>query len=250
MRAFFALVRRELSSFFFSWTGYVVIAAVLFLLGFSLNSMLRALNAEPTPMPIMQLFYNTSYFWHIIIIASPVITMRSFALEKSTGTYETLMTTPVSEVRVVLAKFCGALFFFMVMWLPLLGCLVIIRHYTSDPTAFDWGGVGSTFFGIFLVGSLYLSMGICASALTKSQIIAAILTLAVGFSFLVVSYLRAAFTTDTGWVPGIVSYTSMVEHMRDFAQGVVDTRPLVFYVSSTAFFIFLTLKLVESRRWK
>jgi ABC-2 type transport system permease protein len=250
MRVFLALVRRELSSFFFSWTGYVVIATVLFLLGFSLNSMLAALNAEPTPMPITQLFYSTSYFWYIITIASPVITMRSFALEKSTGTYETLMTTPVSELRVVLAKFVGSLIFFMVMWLPLLGCLVIIRHYTSDPTAFDWGGVGSTFFGIFLVGCLYLSMGICASALTRSQIIAAILTLATGIAFLVVSHLRSAFTGDTGWMPSIVAYVSMVEHMRDFAQGVIDTRPLVFYVTSTTFFIFVTLKMVESRRWK
>jgi ABC-2 type transport system permease protein len=250
MRVFTALVRRELSSFFFSWTGYVVIAAVLFLLGFSLNSMLRALNAEPTPMPIMQLFYSTSYFWEIIMVAAPVITMRSFALEKSSGTYETLMTTPVSELRVVLAKFIGALIFFMIMWLPLLGCLLIIRHYTSDPTAFDWGGVGSTYFGIFLIGGLYLSLGICASALTRSQIIAAILSLAIGLSVLMVSYLRASVMADTGWVSTLVSYVSMVEHMRDFAQGVVDTRPLVFYVTATIFVIFLTLKIVESRRWK
>ena len=250
MRVFLALVRRELSSFFFSWTGYVVIAAVLFLLGFSLNSMLRALNTDSTPMPIMQLFYSTSYFWSIIIIASPVITMRSFAQEKSTGTYETLMTTPVSELLVVMAKFAGALIFFMIMWLPLLGCLVIIRHYTSDPTAFDWGGVGSTFFGIFLVGCLFLSMGICASAMTRSQIIAAILTLAIGCLFIGVSQLRFAFTVDTGWIPSVIAYVSMAEHMRDFAQGVVDTRPLVFYVTSTAFFVFLTLKMVESRRWK
>jgi ABC-2 type transport system permease protein len=250
MRTFIALVRRELASFFLSWTGYVIIAAVLFLLGFSFHSMLRGLNGEPTPVPITQLFYGTLYFWLVLLVASPIITMRSLALEKSSGTYETLMTTPISEGRVVLAKFSGALLFFMVMWLPLLGCLLIVRHYTSDPTAFDWGCVGSTYLGILLVGSLYMSIGIFASAITRSQIIAAMVTFAIGLSVFMLSFLSSAFASEKGWMAALVTHVALMEHMRDFSQGVVDTRPVVFYVTMTLFFLHLTLKCVESRRWK
>ena len=128
MQAYWALVWRELGSFFKSWTGYIIIAGVMFLLGFSFWSMLEGLNSEPTPVPITQLFYETLYFWLILIVVAPLITMRSFALEKSSGTYETLMTTPVGDAQVVLAKFTGALLFYLILWLPLLACVGIVRY--------------------------------------------------------------------------------------------------------------------------
>ncbi len=250
MRTFIALVRRELASFFLSWTGYVIIAAVLFLLGFSFDSMLQGLNAEPTPVPITQLIFGTLYFWLVLLVAAPVVTMRSFAQEKSTGTYETLMTTPTGEGRVVLAKFTGALVFFMVVWLPLFACTIIVRHYTNDPTAFDWGTVVSTYLGIVLIGSLYMAIGVFASALTRSQIIAAMVSLAIGISVFMLSFLSTRMVGDQTWKGALVAHIALMEHMKDFSQGVIDTRPVAFYLSMTAFFLFLTLKIVESRRWK
>lgn len=250
MRTFIALVRRELSSFFLSWTGYVIIAAVLFLIGFSFASMLRGLNAEPTPLPITRLIFGTWYFWIVIVVAAPVVTMRSFALEKSSGTYETLMTTPTGEGLVVLAKFTGALIFFMMVWLPLVGCLVVVRHYTNDPTAFDWGTVASTYLGILLLGALYMAFGICASAITKSQIIAGMVSLAIGITVCMLSYLSSQMEAERGWMAAAVRHVALMEYMRDFSTGVIDTRPIVFYLSTTTFFLFLTLKVVESRRWK
>ena len=173
MRAYWTLVLRELGSHFKSWTGYVIIAVVVFLIGFSFASMLKGLNGQATPVPMTQIFYETLYFWLILLLVSPVITMRSFALEKSSGTYETLMTTPINEAQVVLAKFSGALLFYLVMWLPLLGCLLVVRYYCNQAAAFDPGAVGATFFGIFLLGALYMALGIFASSITRSQIIAA-----------------------------------------------------------------------------
>ena len=250
MRAYWALVCRELGSHFFSWTGYVIIAAVLFLIGFSFASMLKGLNGMATPVPVTQLFYDTLYFWLILLVVSPVITMRSFALEKSSGTYETLMTTPVGEAQVVLAKFSGALIFYLIMWLPLLGCLLAVRTYSSEPAAMDAGAVAATFLGILLLGGLYMAMGMFASAITRSQIIAAMVALALGLSLFMLSFLGSALPSDAGWVAELVSYFALMEHMRDFAQGVVDTRPLVFYFTLTALFLVLTWKVVESRRWK
>src|SRR6266566_4804520 len=107
----------------FSDAGYVIIAAATFLMGLSFVSLIATLGNEPSPMPVTELFYQTFYFWLIVLLATPVITMRLFALEKSSGTFETLMTTPVGDLQVVAAKFSAALFFYMVMWLPMLVCL-------------------------------------------------------------------------------------------------------------------------------
>lgn len=250
MQAYWTLVRRELGTHFFSWTGYVVIAGVLFLLGFSFSNLLRNLNGEATDRPVTEVFYSTYYFWLILLLAAPLVTMRSFALEKYSGTFETLMTAPVSDLQVVLAKFTGALVFYILMWLPLLGCLLIVRHFSNDPAALDLGTIVSTFLGIFLLGGLYMSLGCFASAVTRSQIIAAMIGFAVGISLFLLSFMSMTFSSQSGLQAQLFNHISLIEHMQDFARGIVDTRPLVLYLSLTIFFLFLTLKVVESRRWK
>ncbi|MDB6031886.1 MAG: nosY [Verrucomicrobiales bacterium] len=250
MQAYWTLVRRELGTHFLSWTGYIVIAAVLFLLGCSFQNLILALNKEPTIRPITELFYGTIYFWLILLIASPVITMRSFAHEKSVGTFETLMTTPVSDLQVVLAKFTAAMCFYILLWLPLLGCLFTLRYYSHDNSIFDSGTIVSTFVGIFLLGSMYMAMGCFASSVTKSQIIAAIISLVFGISLFLLSFAAMIFSTQTGWKAQLFNQVDLIEQMQDFARGVIDTRPVVLYLSFTVFFLFLTLKSVESRRWK
>jgi len=250
MPAFFTLVRRELGSHFFSWTGYVVIASVLFLMGYSFHNLLLALNASPTDRPATEVFYSTMYFWLILLVAAPVITMRSFALEKYSGTFETLMTTPVSDLEVVMAKFVGAMIFYVLMWLPMIASLFIIRHFSHEPTIVDPATLSSTFAGILLLGSMYLALGCFASALTRSQIIAAVLSFVGGIALFLLSFVSMTFGAKVGWKAQLFSYVGLIEHMQDFARGVIDTRPLVFYITATFFFLFLTLRVVESRRWK
>jgi ABC-2 type transport system permease protein len=223
---------------------------VVFLLGLSFSSMLKGLNAEATPLPATQLFYETLYFWLILMVVPPIITMRSFALEKSTGTYETLMTTPVGDAQVVLAKFTGAMLFYLITWVPLLGCVLIVRYYSHDPTALNPGAVASTYLGIFLLGCLYVSLGIFASSITRSQIIAVIFGLALGLALFMLSFLSATVATQTSLEARLIAHLALMEHMRDFAAGVVDSRPVSLYLTLTAFFLFLSWKTVESRRWK
>jgi ABC-2 type transport system permease protein len=250
MQAYWTLIRRELGSHFCSWTGYIVIACVVFLLGCSFNNLLVALNSESTDRPVTEVFYSTYYFWLIVLIGAPVITMRSFAHEKYSGTFETLMTTPVSDVQVVLAKFTGAMVFYVLMWLPLLGCLAVVRYYSHDRTLLDWGTVGTTFLGIFLLGAVLTAMGCFASAMTRSQIIAAIVSLMMGMALLLLGFVAMTFSSQAGWKAQLFAHVGLIEHMKDFARGIVDTRPLILYVSMTALFLFLTYKVVESRRWK
>lgn len=250
MRACITLIRRELASYFFSMTGYVIIASVIFLMGQSFVTMLAQLQSEPTPLPITELFFSTAYFWIILIIVAPVITMRLFALEKFTGTFETLMTTPVSDLQVVIAKFASAMIFYLVMWLPLLVCLLVLHRFTNDPKALDAGIIGSTYFGLVLIGGLFIAVGCFTSSLTRNQIIAAMLSFAAGISFYLLSYFADQVAPNASWQMSLFAHVKMFEHMGDFARGIVDTRALVFYVTLIFFFLFLTLKVVESRRWK
>jgi ABC-2 type transport system permease protein len=250
MRAWFTLMRRDLGSFFLSWTGYVIISVVVFLLGLCFSVMLQALNSETTEEPLMELFYNTHFFWYILLLACPIITMRSFAHEKFCGTFETLMTTPVSDLQVVLAKFSACLVFYLIAWLPLIACLFVVRHFSNDPNALEPGTLASTFLGIALLGGLFMSFGCFASSLTRSQIIAAMFSFAIGISLFLLSFLSYSMAGQLTWAAKLFAHVSLAEHMRDFSRGVVDVRPVVFFLSTTALFLFLTLKSVESRRWK
>lgn len=250
MQPFLTLVRRELGGCYVSLIGYVIVAAVQFLLGLSFIVVLRALVNKPFDIPVTEAFFNNGLFWLVMLLAPPIITMRTFAHEKFSGTYETLMTTPVGDVQVVLAKFTGALFFFMSAWLPLLAYPFLLKRFSVDLSVVDQGAVGGTFIGIFLFGALYISLGCFASALTRSQIVAAMNAFVIGLGLFLLSYLTFIIPPNPGWQSVVLHHVSMIEHMKDFTRGIVDTRQVVFYVSLTSLFLFLTLKVVESRRWR
>jgi ABC-2 type transport system permease protein len=251
MQVFWTLFRRELGAFFQSMTGYVIIATVLGLLGFGLIDMLSKLNAKPSDAPLTEVFYATWYFWLILLLTTPVITMRTIASEKASGTYETLMTAPVSDLQVVLAKFAGTMSFFAIAWSPLILYMLFLHRYVnSTSTAWEPRSLATTYFGILLVGSVFVSLGCFASALTKSQIIAAAISYAVGLTLFLLSLRSLVPIPPTGWEAKAFAHIATTEHMQDFARGIIDTTPIVYHLSLTLFFIFMTFKAVESRRWK
>ncbi len=250
MQVYWTLVRRELGGYFNSILGYVIIASALFLMGWSFVLMLGNLRSEPMPVTLTELFFMTPFFWMILLLAAPVITMRLFAHERASGTYETLMTTPVRDLEVVAAKFTAAMSFYVVMWLPLLACLFIIRRYTDDQGAIDVGVIGSTCLGIVLIGGVYIAMGCLGSAVTNSQTVAAMIGLGLGAAFFMASFLAGLLDSMALWQRELLAGFSLVDQMRDFSRGVVDTRPVVFHLSLMFLFLFLTLRAIESRRWK
>ncbi|HEV2455779.1 MAG TPA: ABC transporter permease [Verrucomicrobiae bacterium] len=251
MRTFLTLLRRELGGFFLSPTGYVIIAAVTVILGLTYDVLMTNLvGGEPQEMPITELFYASYIFWLIVLLISPVITMRLFALEKYSGTFETLMTTPVNDLQVVASKFTAAIIFYMVAWLPMLACLFVVRHFTNQHEALDAGTIGGMYLGIFLVGCLFMALGCFASSLTKSQMAAAMVSFVLGVALFLISFLAQANITPTEWTGQVLSYFNLFDQMHNFSRGMVDTKAVIFYVSVTFFFLFLTLRVVESRRWK
>ena len=248
-----ALLRRELASFFLSLAGYVIIAAITLLVGMSFVTLIRTLGNAPFTEPVTEMFYSTFFFWIILLLVSPVITMRLFALEKATGTFETLMTTPVGDLQVVLAKFAAAVIFYMVAWLPLLACLFLVQRFTNQTGALDPGTLGGMYLGIFLIGCVYLSLGCLASAMSRSQMTAAMISFVLGMALFSLSYIARSAESQLvqgHWQTQVLAYFNLFDQMNDFARGVVDTRAVIFYVTTTFLFLFLTLRVVESRRWK
>ena len=150
----------------------------------------------------------------------------------------------------VLAKFTGSLICYLVVWLPILPCLLVARHYSSDPTALTAGTVASTALGITLVGCVYIAIGVFASAVTRNQIVAVILGIALGGALFTCTFLDAIFPAQSAGIGQLVAYLALAKHMQDFAGGVVDLRPVVLYLSLTTLFLLLTWKVVESRRWR
>lgn len=250
MRAYLTLTRRELATYFLSWTGYVIMAASALLLGLGFVILFTKLRMQPTPVPMLELFYATPFFWIVLLLAAPVITMRLFAQEKFAGTFETLMTTPVSDAQVVLAKFSGALVFYLLMWTPLAGCLALVRVYAHDAAVFEAGPLAGTALGVLLLGGLFLSLGCLASALTRSQLLAAMTSLTAGVALILAGLLLDRVELRTGWLAEPFYCLALQEQMQEFARGMVDTRAVVFHLSLTGCFLFLTLRAVESRRWR
>ena len=250
MRIFLTLLRRELAAFFSSIMGYIVIAAVTLLIGMSFVMLIRNLGSDPFPMPVTELFFNSFLFWIILILVTPAITMRLFALEKSSGTFETLMTTPVGDLQVVAAKFTAAVIFYVVMWLPTIAGLFVVRHFTNQSQSLDVGTLGGTCAGIFLSGCLFLAMGCFASSLTRSQMVAAVISLVPGVGLFILAFMAQNIPSTDEWQMRVLSYFNLFKQMEDFTRGVVDTRVVILYASFALLFLFLTLRVVESRRWK
>lgn len=249
MRIFWTLLRRELGTYFLSLTGYVMIAAVTLIVGSTFIMLIHNMGEKPFAMPVTQLFFNSLMYWLLVILMAPAITMRLFAQEKASGTFETLMTTSVRDMQVVLAKFFSALLFYMLAWLPTLASLVILQRFTNQPRL-DLGVMGGMYLGIFLSGGLFLSIGCLTSSLTKSQMVSAILSLAGGVILFILAYMAQGGADNAVLQFKVLAYFNLFKQMEDFTRGVVDTRTVVFYVTLTFLFLFLTLRVVESRRWK
>ena len=250
MNVFRALVRRELSAFFQGPTGFIIIAAVMFLIGLGFLVVLSGLNGEATPMPVTQVFYGTYFFWLILLLIAPVITMRSFAMERASGTYESLMTAPVGDWQVVLSKFAGALIFYMILWVPLLICSIVVRFYVGESAVLGLGTMFTSALGILMVGCLYMSIGCFASALTRNQAVAAVSGFALGAALFFTGFFSYFAGDRTDWLSQLARHISLANHMESFTRGVIDLGAIVFFLSLTGLFLYLTHKVVESRRWK
>ena len=250
MRKFLVLLEREMKSYFYSPVAYIVLCFFLVLTGFNAYAVVSILNRGPSEYTMVAVFFNTTIFWFAFLPVIPLITMRLYSEEFKLGTIESLMTAPVDEWQVVLSKFGGALLFYAILWLPTTLYFVLFTQITKNQAAQALGAFGGSYLLLLLMGMFYLSLGCLASVVTRNQIVAAV----IAFVLVLITF----FTGLLGFImPNVgqafrdlVSYFSSVEHMRDFSSGVIDTRPVVFYLTMTAFIQILTFQIFQYRKWK
>lgn len=244
---FFALWRRELASFFLSPIAYFMAIFFLIVEGFSFWYLASALAMGSSEVTVMSQFFGTVFFWIPFLFVVPVLTMRLFAEEKRTQTIEMLLTAPVTDLQVVVAKYLGVFSFYICMWLPTLSYAYILRVFSSETAPIDFGPMLGGYLAAFLIGMFYLSVGLFCSALTREQIVAAIMCFAVMFVMFFVGLLHPYVQSDA--VKEVCTYGSPFIHMLDFSRGAVDTRPIVFYVSGTILVLFFVHQALETRKW-
>ena len=243
MRALLATYLRELRAYFLSPLAYVVAFFFLVVNGFIFSWMISVLADPRSPSgPPMGYFFGST--WLLLIVLGTILPMRLLSEELRSGSIEVLMTAPITEGQVVAGKYLAALTYFVLLWVPTLLYAGLVARYGEV----QWGPVAAGYLGILLIGALFLAVGMFASAMTRSQLIAAIIT----FAILVVLFLIGQLeqlANGQAW-KNAFSYLDLGGHMDEFAKGIVDTRRLVYYVSTTLFFLFLTSRALEDRKWR
>jgi len=250
MRKFLTLLSREIRSYFSSPIASIVLVFFLIVSGFDFYFQVSFMNQRAVPYSVQEAFFNSVFFWFAFVLIFPLITMRLFAEEFKLGTIEPLMTAPVRDWQVVLAKYFGALFFYIILWIPTALYFVIFQAITHEPAAGSTGAYLGGYLMILLLGMFYLSIGCFASVLTKNQIVAAIIsfaTITLLFFLGLVSFVLRDISSETQQLLG---YFSAIEQMGTLSRGVIDTRPFVFYLSMTIVMLSFTYQAFQSRKWR
>jgi ABC-2 type transport system permease protein len=248
-----AIAQKELRSYFASPIAYIVIGVFAFLYGYFYVVMLnyfvqgsmQSMGMPGQPMNINEqmlrvVFQNLAV---VILFLMPIITMRTYAEEKRSGTIELLLTAPVTDWQIITGKFLGAMGLYAAM-LAVTIVHVAVLFYFGDP---EWKPIATSYLGLLLMGGCFISVGLLISSLTKNQIVAGAVTFAV-FLFLWIIGWIGGFSSPR--VNSIVSYLSIIDHFEDFSKGVIDTTHLVYYLSFIGFGLFLTARSVDSERWR
>ena len=238
MRNVATLTKRELAATFLSPMAYVVLTAFILLSGylfFELVSVSR--RAEMSGI--------ISFMAWLLLFVSPMLTMRLFADEFDSGTIETLLTAPVTTLEVVLSKYLASLLFLLVLLAATMAYPAILFAFGRP----DPGPIVAGYLGLFLVGGFLLAVGMVASACARTQISAAIITFIVVLSMDILRFLVPASAVDP--LSKGLRYVSFSTHFFDvFTKGIIDSRDVVYFLSTSAFCIFLTTVIVTVRRWR
>ncbi len=254
MKTFYAILKRELYVYFSSPIAYVVVTIFLLLSGyffysafayFSMVSM-QAMRMpgvggiNVTEMVLLPTLGNMSV---IMLLMMPLLTMRLFAEEKKAGTLELMLSYPVRETELLFGKFTACIVVFFIMLVPTFLYPLFVWFY-AEP---DIGPILTGYLGLFLMGTAFIALGIMVSSATENQIIAA----AISFGAILMFWLIGWSEAFVGPVLGkVLSHISLLEHFETFSRGVIDTRDIIYYINFNILFLFMTMRSLESKRWR
>lgn len=250
MRKLLVLLDRELKGYFFSPVGYVILGLFLLWSGFNLYATVSLMNGHPLEHVPAEYFFNGPFFWIGYLLLIPLLTMRLYSEEFKMGTIETLLTAPVRDWQVVAAKFLGALIFYLLLWGVSISYLAVFQTLTGQAATQSSGALAGSLLMLLIMGGFYISIGCLASVLTQNQIISAILALVISFIFFFSGVLMLAIPNVDRGLRDMASYCSSFNHMLTYSTGIIDSRPLVFYLSLTLLLQFATFQVFQYRKWK
>jgi ABC-2 type transport system permease protein len=253
VRNIIAIADKELRSYFASPIAYIIIGLFALLFGWFFYMYLMVFVQQSEQMMqfgggaaninqqmIRGVLLNSAV---IILFVMPMITMRTYSEEKRSGTIELLLTSPVTDLQIILGKFFGALGLYLAMLFVTMLYMGLLFVYGNP----EWRPVVAGYLGLLLMGGCFISAGLLISSVTKNQIVAGIITFAVFLMLWVINWIGESSGPTTR---AIVSYLSITEHFDDFARGIVDTKHVIYYLSFITFGLFLTAKSVDSERWR
>ena len=252
IRNVMTIAGKELRSYFGSPVAWVLMGLFAILFGYFynvyLNFFVSPMQQQFGPPPtknvnsemIRPLLQNASV---LILFLLPMITMRTYSEEKRSGTIELLLTSPVTDVQIILGKFVGAIGLYAGL-LAVTFLYVILLFGFGSP---EWKPILSGYLGLFLLGASFVSIGLFISSTTKNQMVAGAASFVVLLMFWIINWFADSSGPTTA---AILNYLSVTQHFDDFGKGVIDTKHLIFYASFIAFGLFLTLKSVDSERWR
>ena len=255
MNNILAIAHKELKAYFASPIAYIVIGFSAILFGWFFVNLLyyfdrislqagMGMGGPPSvnvnEMLIGPLFMNVSV---ILLFTLPLVTMRIYSEEKRSGTIELLLTAPLTDFQIVMGKFLGS----FVLYAAMLAVTIVHLGFLFAFGEPEWRPVLTGYLGLLLMGGCFLSLGLFVSSLTKNQIVAGMITFSVFLLLWVINWV-STFVGPTSQT--VLNYLSITEHFDDFAKGIIDTKHLVYYVSFIAFSLFLTVRSVDSERWR
>ena len=255
MRNILAIAQKELRSYFVSPIAYVVVGFFALLFGYfyaaSLSVLVRfsaqagMFGGGPQTINLNEflvrsLLSNTAI---ILLFILPFLTARAYAEEKRSGTIELLLTSPISDLQIILGKFLGAFALFLLM-LSVTAVHMGFLFWYGEP---ELGPILSGYLGLVLMGGSFIALGLLISSTTRNQIVAGVGTFSLLLLFWVLGWMADSAGPTTG---AILSYLSILDHFDDFSKGVIDTAHVAYYVSFITFGLFLTAKSVDSERWR
>jgi ABC-2 type transport system permease protein len=243
----YAIYKKELRTYFTSFIAYGIMGVFLFLTGLLFHGdvitfdRIYSIGGYSITGTLFRQFFMDLCL--IMLFTLPLLTMRLFAEEKKLGTMEFLMTYPLRDFEIIVGKFLACLTLFLLMLiLTLLYPLLLINSYP-----FEWLPLFSGYLFIFLLGCASIAMGIFISSLTENQIVAAMGTYGIFLLFIIIAFTSGA---SPEWLEPILDHLSFIEHLDQFAKGVISTRGIIYSINFTIFFFILTLESLKSKRWR
>ncbi len=238
------ICRRELTSYFFSFVGYALIAVFLLLSGYFFYSDLVffiLFGGFVLPTGLWQFAFLDMRMVMMLIL--PLVTMRLFAEEKKLGTIELLWTYPVRDGEIVAGKFLAALIFLLIMLIPTMAGPAVFYYFYQ----YEVAPVAAAYLGVLLLGAAFISCGLFISSLTENQVVSAMVTYGILVFFWFLTWNEEAVSQE---VLRVFLGLSLFDHFQNFTRGVIDTRDVVFFVLFVMFFLFLTLLSLAARKWR